>query len=238
MVIKENERLPSAFWDMGDLAYKNEIVGIHAAPSQSRELKRFFRVFQQRLRQYQFCCTANGSRTFSTKATSVYKIDIESLPYPEDERDLDFTYWERAIQDDVIDYIAPFVRLGQNSELLRKAADASVVESYADMFCRLLGSIYDNLQAASPVFLSGLICQPFYFGDAPNIDWLGEDCQQKLLTLVYDQSLESLRTVRVVRLYHENMVLIVKPDRLRYWIRSTAIRDADDTVVDLHQQGY
>jgi hypothetical protein len=44
--------------------------------------------------------------------------------------------------------------------------------------------------------------------------------------------------VRVLRFYEANTILIVKPDRLRYWIRSTAIRDADETLADLHEQGY
>ena len=238
VLIREHASLPAVFWDKGDLAYKDKIVGIRAPESQHYELRDFFGTFQRRLRQYQFCCAINGTQAFVGKATAILKGDIESLPYPEDESDLDFTYWEDAIQDDVLDYIAPYVRLGQKSDLLRKAADVADVESYADMFRRLLGSVYDNLQAAPPVFLSGLICQPFYFGDAPSMDWLDEDCEQRLLGLVHDQCIESLRTVRVVRLYQDNMILVVKPDRLRYWIRSTAIRDADDTLVDLHGQGY
>ena len=69
-------------------------------------------------------------------------------------------------------------------------------------------------------------------------EWLGTDCREHLINLVYDQSFESLRTIRIVRLYHENVLFVVKPDRLRYWIRSTAIRDADDTLIDLQRQGY
>jgi len=42
----------------------------------------------------------------------------------------------------------------------------------------------------------------------------------------------------VVRYYDANVILIVKPDRLRYWIRSTAIRDADDTLIDLRDQAW
>jgi hypothetical protein len=42
----------------------------------------------------------------------------------------------------------------------------------------------------------------------------------------------------MLRFYSQNMILIVKPDRLRYWIRSTAIRDADETLLDLREQGY
>ena len=39
-------------------------------------------------------------------------------------------------------------------------------------------------------------------------------------------------------IYDANVILIVKPDRLRYWIRSVAIRDADETLHDLRRQGF
>ena len=65
----------------------------------------------------------------------------------------------------------------------------------------------------------------------------GGRLRDALRQLVYRQS-DHLRTVRVVRFYDGNAMLLVKPDRLRYWIRSIAIRDADETLVDLREQGY
>jgi hypothetical protein len=40
------------------------------------------------------------------------------------------------------------------------------------------------------------------------------------------------------RFYERNTIILVKPDRLRYWISSAAMRDADETLVDLQRQGY
>ena len=102
----------------------------------------------------------------------------------------------------------------------------------------MLGSLYDNLQAGDPVFLDGLVCQPFFFGDEPEVECLGPDCEDQLRSLVFANTLPTLRTIRVVRFYYKNVLFVVKPDRLRYWIRSTAIWDADDTLTDLRQQGY
>jgi hypothetical protein len=174
----------------------------------------------------------------ASMATSILKADIDSLPYADDDGEAPFCDWEKVLAQDVTNYLASYVRLGQNSELLRKSAARDDVDNYSALFCQMLGSIYDNLRADDPVFLNGLICQPFYFGDEPAIEWLGPDCEEQLKALVFDDSRESLRTVRVVRYYHENVIFIVKPDRLRYWIKSTAIRDADDTLVDLQRQGY
>ena len=102
----------------------------------------------------------------------------------------------------------------------------------------MLGSIYDNLKASTPIFWNNLICQPFYFGDSPELTWLDSDAEANLEKLIYYENHERLRTVRVFRFYDKNVLLIVKPDRLRYWIRSTAIWDADETLTHLYHQGY
>lgn len=238
VLIGETLSLPCVFWNSGPVAYRHQIVGVHADRHDIEELRKFFEVFKTSKEVYRFWVAATSSRALASMATSILKADIDSLPYADDGSDAPFCYWEKALAQDVTDYLASYVRLGQNSELLKDSADEDTVSKYSALFCQMLGSIYDNLRANDPVFLNGLICQPFYFGDEPAIEWLGPDCEEQLKTLVFDNSRESLRTVRVVRYYHENVVFIVKPDRLRYWIKSTAIRDADDTLVELQRQGY
>jgi len=172
------------------------------------------------------------------KATAILKQDIDILPFPENIGDLSFSFWEEALSKDAMEYMTEYVRLGQNSDLLRMQAGTNDLSLYSDIFCKMLGSIYNNLRETDPVFLNGLICQPFYFGDRPNVDWLEEGAESDLRELIYYQNHEYLRTIRVFRFYSDNVILIVKPDRLRYWIRSTAIRDADETLIDLREQGY
>ena len=36
----------------------------------------------------------------------------------------------------------------------------------------------------------------------------------------------------------ENIIYLIKPKQLRFWLKSIAIRDADETFVDLRNQGY
>ena len=238
VLIREHESLPIAFWDQSVLTFKHKIVGIHAPQEESADLHRFYEFFQKHVQTYRFAIALNGSQALVGKATALLKSDIEALPLPEDEAELEFTFWEEILAKDVLMYIAPYVRLGQKSDLLKKSANIDVLHDYSSLFCRMLGSIFENLQAGEPVFLGGLICQFFFFGDAPAIEWLGPDCEEHLMNLVINDATESLCTIRVVRLYHKNVIFIFKPDRLRYWIRSTAIRDADDTLIELQQQGY
>ncbi len=238
VLIKEHESLPIAFWDETALAYKDKIVGILAPPGEASDLHDFFQRIRSHRELLRFAAAINGSQSLVGKATALLKSDIVALPFPEDESDLELTDWESVLADDTLNYFTEFVRLGQNSKLLRKTADTDVLAAYSALYCQMLGSIYDNLRASEPVFLDGLICQPFFFGEEPAIEWLGSDCEEQLRKLVFDNSRDTLRTVRIVRYYHDNVVFIVKPNRLRYWIKSTAIRDADDTLIELRRQGY
>ena len=238
VLIGQTLRLPVVYWDAGPVAYRKQIVGVHADRREAADLRAFFETIRDSREIYQFWVAATSSRAMVSMATSILKADIDSLPYCDFEGDAQFCHWEQVLARDVVTYLASYVRLGQNSQLLKRRAELSDIREYSALFCQMLGSIYDNLRADDPVFLNGLICQPFYFGDEPAIEWLGPDCEEQLMALVFDNSRESLRTVRVVRYYHENVIFIVKPDRLRFWIKSTAIRDADDTLIDLQRQGY
>ncbi|MHB1459543.1 MAG: Eco57I restriction-modification methylase domain-containing protein, partial [Armatimonadota bacterium] len=239
VLIKESESLPMAYWSKDHLAYRNEIVGIHAPQSHAGELRTLYNNLRDNHRTYCLSCALNGARSLVGKATAILKQDIDILPYPEDMSEITLAFWEEALCKDVLDYMAPYVRLGQNSELLAKAADTDSLVEFSGLFCKMLGSVYDNLQAANPIFLNGLTCQPFYFGECPDLSWLTDQAEDGLKALIYDdRSHERLRTVRRLCFYFENVVLLIKPDRLRYWIQSTAIRDADETLVDLRRQGY
>jgi len=239
VLIRKIESLPIALRDKGFLAYRNKIVGIHAPYSQTAQLSKFYKTLCSKHHIYKFCCILHSTESIVVRATAYYKEDIDILPFPEDLNNLSFSFWEEALCEDVLNHMTEYVRLGQNSQLLKKAANVDDLREYSSMFIRMLRSVYHNLEAAEPVFFNGLTCQPFYFGEPPNISWLGEQEEDELRKLIYDDERhEYLRTIRVLRFYSENILLLVKPDRLRYWIRSTAIRDADETLVDLRGQGY
>jgi hypothetical protein len=130
-----------------------------------------------------------------------------------------------------------YIRLGQNSKLLKNEATLYDLQTYSSMFVNMLVSVYENIQAAEPIFNDGLICQSFYFGEPPDLSWLTKQDGLRLRQLIYKDS-KYLRTIRVFRFYNDNYMLIIKPNRLRYWIKSIAIRDADETIDYLYNAGY
>ncbi len=239
MMIKEHKALPSVFREKGFLAFKDTIVGISAKDEEAESLRDFFKLFQQRRSFFRFCCLLNGTKLLLGKATVLLKTTIDKLPWPKSLSDLDFSFWEESLQKDVVQYMDDYVRLGQSSRALKSRAEEEDLAEYSSLFCRLLGSVYRNLKNGTPRYFDGLICFPWFFGDAPTMDLDSLD-GKSLRGLIASGNAETLRTLRTVRIYNENenVMLIVKPDRLRYWIPSTAIRDADETLVDLFRQGH
>jgi type I restriction-modification system DNA methylase subunit len=239
LLLKEHASLPVAYLENGLLAFKDKIVGIHARSKEEDKLSSLYRTLSCNRDFYRFFCALNSTQYLVVKATAILKQDIDLFPYPEDLSDLDFTYWEKVLRDDVLDYMTEYVRLGQKSDLLIKEATENDTQSYAKLFVKMLGTIYDNLKASKAIFLDGLICQPFYFGDRPNLSCIEQQDTEGLKKLIFEERNHSyLRNIRILRYYDKNVLLIIKPDRLRYWIRSTAIRDADETLVDLYKQGF
>jgi type I restriction-modification system DNA methylase subunit len=237
VLIKENISLPCAFWNKGFLAYKHKIVGIHADPSQEKQLRQFYHDFLSNRDALRAICTLLGTQALVGKATAILKRDIDVLPWPKGGARWDLSDWEKILCEDVVNYTAEFVRLGQKSQLLKQRITDNELKGYADVFVKMLGTIYSNLRAVKSGVLNGIAFQAFCFGKAPQLDWPA-DWTENLHELIYVEHGAALRTVRVLRFYDSNVVIIVKPDRLRYWIRSTAIRDADETLVDLRKQGY
>lgn len=236
MLIRANEKLQCGFWDQGFLAYKDKVVGIHA-PNQPHELLQFFNDFCDARPILQALCLIESTQLLVGRATAPLKRDIDNLPWPKNGKSWDLAPWERVMCSDLVEYMADYTRRGQNSALLKQKANDADLKRYADCYCEMLGSVYHNLKTGRSVSLNGLICQSFYFGDEPQLDW-PEKWEEPLQKLIYVQWGDTIRTTRMVRYYEKNVVLLVKPDRLRYWIPSTAIRDADETLVDLTNQGY
>jgi hypothetical protein len=239
VLLKEHESLPCAFWgtEKGFIAYKHKIVGIHAPSDQQGQLRRFYDAFLEGRDAIRAFCVLFGTQGLVGKATAILKRDIDVLPWPKVGDGWNLCGWEKILCEEVVDSMTSFIRLGQNSELLKQSATIAHLKAYAATFVEMLGTVYRNLRPLEAFLLDGIACQSFCFGKKAELNWSGNRTAE-LRKLIYVQHGETLRTVRVLRFYDRNVILIVKPDRLRYWIRSTAIRDADETLVDLTKQGY
>ncbi len=237
VMLRANDRLPACYRESGFLAFRDKILGIHSSPQDADALHEFYLALIQNRDALRSLLCLFSTQSLVGKSTAVLKRDIDLLPAPAEKGGLGFSWWEEILSDDITRYMADFVRRGQNSKLLRNSTSTKCLHEYAKVFVRLLGSVYRNLRAAGSGIANGLAYQAFCFGESSELDW-PEDWSEYLQNVVFVQHQEALQTARVVRFYEQNTIVIIKPDRLRHWIRSTAIRDADETLVDLQAQGF
>lgn len=233
ILIKENAELPCAYWDNGPLAYKAKIIGIHSPLNDAHMLYKFYEQFIHDKRNLKASCYLLGTQLLVGKATVPDKHDICRLPWPSG-GDWELTSWEDAMLDDVANYMADYVRLGQESSLLREVTEYEL-QDYTRFFIGQLNKIFPKLQDVGHQITGGLVYQAFSFRGKRYVDILEADWVQYANNLLLTSSgdAESFSSVRILRIYYGDILILVKPSRLRYWIRSTAIRDVDDTLAEM-----
>lgn len=238
ILIREQAELDHAFWTASYLTYKNKVVGICAPPSQTAELKKLHQWITSEQKVLRFFASATSVRMFTQRSTTLSEVDILTLPCPE-AGDLDCTANDRVLVDDVDSYYGEFVRVGEESQIMREPANGAL-SGFAEIFSRQLNSIYKRtpIRALETHYWPGLVCQPFVFGNG-NVDWSGSDqLRGRLDSLLCEKQNTNLHVTRIARVYDGPFLFILKPDRLRYWLKSIALRDADETLADLRAQGF
>ena len=239
LLIREQMDLPLGLWINSYLTYGHQILGFCSPPSHLallREVKRWFESQAQALRAY---IAATSPRLFCQKSTSISGFDITSLPYPES-RTLKLTPHEEILVADIVDYYRDLVRLGEDSAAMKNPG-APAMPAFNDLFTARINGVYkkNKLRALAPFVLDGVICQPYVFGKA-SVEWPGSDELRKLKldAVLREKRGAGLNVTRIARVYDGAYIYLIKPDRLRYWLRSVALRDADETLADLNEQGF
>jgi hypothetical protein len=238
LLVREQMDMPHAIWSRYYLTYKNKIVGFAAPPQDYDRLAAVDQWLSAEAVPLRAFAAGISVRLFTQKATTLSDADIRALPYPET-HDLDLSANERIIAEDVVKYYRDFIRLGEDSVLMKEPANEAL-RDFRRVFVSQINSIYkrDPLRALESRRWPGVICQPFGFGKG-KVDWSGTDeLKGKLDALLREQGGTSLRVTRIARIYDGKFVFLLKPDRLRYWLRSIALRDADETLADLRAQGF
>jgi nitrogen fixation-related uncharacterized protein len=232
LIISKFNPLEAVFWDEGFLAYTDEFVGIMAPGNdQKKDLEIFFESFTENIETLQACLLLLGSETLGE---AVHTKDILSLPWPPN-GNFDLLPWETELLADVRNCMADYTRLGQTSKLFQNRATDDDLENYSQTFLRLMNKSYPNMRMRKYVKNTNLVFMFFSFSEKddplPEID--GCNRRQLLQSIGSNEHAKSLQSLHVTRIFTGNTLIIVKPDNLRYWIRSTAVRDVDDTIMDI-----
>ncbi len=228
--------IPAVYTDK-EVVFTNQIIGVYA-PKEEQE---FLKILAKRLNESRLFGTLSimiSGRILIGRSNSLYKSDIMALPYPDDMQNMDLNYWEQALVDDIDNYLVNFRRKGENAVVLSKTNKFDL-DSFGKMYCSVLNPVYKEFHPLDPIPIGSFICYPFCYGDAPRINLPDTlNIIPFLDKLLRRQQGSRLFINRILRLYEQNIIFMIKPDQKRYWLSSIALRDADETLVDFLEQGY
>jgi hypothetical protein len=237
LLIRENMDVPHALWTKFYLTYTKQVVGFPAPKKDAGKLRELSDWLSKNHDAVAAYIALVSPRLFTQKATALQADDIYLIPYPEG-RTLDLSANEKILIDDIIGYHRDLIRLGDESRALTESA-RSGCKAFADVFVQQINAVYRRkpLQLLDTYFWPGVVCQTYAFGNG-RVDWKDADeLREKLASLFTERRGTSLQIIRISRIYDGKFIFMLKPDRLRYWLRSMALRDADETLSDLRAQG-
>jgi hypothetical protein len=238
LLVRSQSDIHHAVWTKSYLTYTQRIIGFCAANKDLSRLRAVAKWLELSREPLQAFLAATSPRIFTQKSSALSNEDIVSLPFDESGA-FRLTTHEKIIASDIANYYRDFIRLGEASLAMRQAG-VPALPAFNHVFAARVNSVYkkNNLRALQSHAWGGVVCQPFIFGNG-EVDWNGADeLHGRLDALLREKRGAGLNVTRVARLYDGACVYLLKPDRLRYWLRSIALRDADETLADLSQQGF
>jgi hypothetical protein len=237
VLVHEHEDLTARFFGSGYFTYGHKIVGFCSGDGVASTLQPLAQWFETNRRTLCALVCAAGTTMFTQRASSVGLQNILALPSPE--QALELSQHEKMLVDDIVDYYRDLIRLGEDSAAMSEPGVKGLT-AFNDVFAsRISGVFKDNaLRPLTAQNWPGIICQPYVFGKG-KIDWDGaSELRDKVDGLLREKLDGGLQVTRIARLYDGPCIYLLKPNRLRYWLRSVALRDADEALADLAQQGF
>ena len=245
LLIKENigkRKIPTYFSEEY-LTFKDSVIGISAPENNREELLELSKAFENYKDIYKLYITATSNEYLVGRATSILKQDIMNLPYPEDKEELNLSFVEQILCDDVLDYYTDLLSKGSKSKT-NKPANQDQIKLFSQVFTKSLNSIYAQSNKSfhlKKIYDWNEYCMTeFNYGENAEFEGIekGSEINEEIKSLVEAKYGESVYLIKIVKIYQKNKVLLLKPKSLRFWLRSIALKDADEVFSDLIKAGY
>jgi len=236
------------YTDKPKLYYNRDFIGLSVPQKEEDSLKEVFDSIKLNSNSlnYQLYALAISSNCLILHETAIRQSDILSLPFPADKKYLKLSKTEKIIQDDVLQY---YIHLGKaigekdDGYPLHKPPKKTDLEKFGKTYCDSLNEIYveDNKswQIGEVTHTDTFIRYQFGYGKNNGLKYKYND-KDKILNfkslLENKESNKGVMYKRIIR-YYEYVngyacVYLIKPNSLRYWLKSIALRDAGDTFID------
>ncbi len=219
------------------ITFREGIVGIHCPKDSIQDLRNIQDYIIKNNDLLRLMIVACSSRAGGTKSVHThYSEDFWGLPY---EPSLRLTNNEKIIISDISKYIMPYFDSTQ-SPISDNIAEPDSLQDYGNLYCQRINVVYEK---------DGKRYMPSFYYEGENyfiyvLDYT--NTYQNFHQIISKDDLDALLNFnagnyiirRIARIYKEKRIIMIKPKQIRFWMKSIALRDADDTFNDILNTWY
>jgi len=219
------------------LTFKNEVLGIYCPSEYRDDLLNLEKQLISNNALLRFFIATTSSR--SGVSRSMYTTELKDMLNMPLFMETPFSpsVSEQIIIDDVLDYYIEEFGRGKNSAIHKNVTDIeNTIKLFSKVYCDSLNKIY-AVDGGKRYYLSKLIegysffaCE-YSFGIANDFEYEGSKENLDSLLFLWNSN-HSVKYSRIMRIYGDNVIRLIKPKKLLFWLRSTALRDFNDTLED------
>lgn len=238
-----NSKIPVVINEI-DTAFDERIVGISFSGNDHKEYKHLYKKLIKNQKSHILQTISSCSQFYYRGDTAILKQDMDNWSIPLDKEEINLSDSEKIIMNDVLDYIYPSWHLGENAEINKKETSKEELLEFGEVFNQSFNSIYkkENKEQKLAVIYeaSTFFALEFEFTDKQitepkQIDKAEADKQ--IESLIVSQYGKNTLINKVLRIYSPNKITLIKPKKLRFWLKSIALQDSDEIFDDIIENG-
>jgi len=245
LLIKRNvgrEKIPTYFSDEY-LTFRKIIIGVSAPEDERNQLLELSESFHRNKNVNKLYVAATSNEYLIGRATTLHNQDLMNLPYPEDKEEMQLSFVEQILCDDVLNYYIQIKAKSSNAKM-NNPAETDDLEKFGEVFNKMLNSVYGK--SGKYFYLKKIsdwgefyITEFDYGVNTNDVEFEKiEESSDSVKSLIETEYGTNAFIIKILKLYKRNKVYLIKPKALRYWLRSIALKDADEAFSDLLKAGY
>ncbi len=228
------------FFNEKSFSFKRRMLSIKSLKNDIKLLKSIYNSFEEYYNFYKFYLLATSSETLINRNNTFLLKDLKNLPFIEN--DFLFSAFDSEVISDSLEFQQDFFIHGEKSKALQPIRQNKLVPTiskYGTEFSRALNAIYEDnnrkFRLSDIVQLeNSLIATVFKYDSKNEAPTFSTDISELNIDGLTTNVISAHLSVnRIIKLYpQKDTIAFVKPNQNRYWLASTAYRDADKCFSD------
>ncbi|GHT35615.1 type I endonuclease-methyltransferase fusion protein [Bacteroidia bacterium] len=243
-----NHQVPIVYNDKYNVYFRPGVLGLKGESNQL--MKQFVSLFIENRNIYMLLIKASSPKIYIQQSDS-YTIDgndILSLPINIDEEGNPISFEPMSNIEKVImeDTALLSDNLNDPDSSIFKKIDTNALFEYSEAFCEVLNLTYKTngykFISTQQIIDNDYVWVTFEHTNQSKALKIAFTNQSKLEfdKILYDEISNNALTINKIITYYgkDNQISFIKPNKLKYWMRTIAYRDAENVKSDMFKNGY